>query len=210
MLAGCGGDSNGAPSDAWVGKTFLLDTPSYAAAYWVKPKGFGADIGSHVPQFLIGVEKGTGSDLTITLATATDGVQDLCVPTTQVTASGADYPSIAIVASAFPMRIYDSHADTYVSTTGHDVTFKNLLPGNTDPSLAELDATLDVAELYPLFWQVPDATKDAVCATFASYDVSCETCAANGQPYCLTVQAVQMSATESSTPIQVVTNPSCS
>jgi hypothetical protein len=210
LLVGCGSSSTSAPSDAWVGKTFMLDTPALPKTYWVKPSGFGSDIGAYVPQFLIGVEKGTGDNLTINLAAAQDGVQDLCVKTTQVTASGAHYPNIEIVAADFPMRIYDSHALTYVSTTGRDVTFKNLLPGNTDPSIAELDATLDVAELYPLFWQIPDATKDSVCATFASYGVSCATCSFDNQPYCLSIEAVQVSTTQAPTPIQTVTAPSCS
>jgi hypothetical protein len=215
LLVGCGADSAGAPSDAWVGKTFLLDTPSYPAVYWVKPKGFGADIGTYVPRFLIGVEKGAATDeLTISLAAALGGtqdlVQDLCVPTTQVTASGANYPLIDIVADAFPMRIYDTNADSYVPTTGRNVLFRNLLPGNTDTSIAEFDATIDVSELYSLFYQVINPSKDSVCATFASYQVPCETCASNDQPYCLTIRGVQMSATESPVPIQIVTTPSCS
>ena len=131
LVAGCGGE-DGSPSDAWVGKTFLLDTPSYPAIYWTEPGGFGGDIGAYVPQFLIGVEKGAVKDeLKINLATALEGAQDLCIPTTQVTASGANYPLLDIVASTFPMRIWDPEASRYVSTTGTNVTFRNLLPGNS-------------------------------------------------------------------------------
>ena len=194
----------------------MLDAPTLPASYWVQPKGFGSDIGTYVPQFLIGVEKGSGDDLTITLGTTlgapSSGTQDTCVPTTQVTASGASYPNIQMTTTTLPMRIWDTQSSVYVPSTAHDVTFKNLLPGNPDSATAELDATVDVAELHSLFYQIPNPTADNVCATFKSYSVPCETCSFNGQPYCLTLKAVQVSdkVTPAPAPIQKIATPSCS
>lgn len=209
-LIGCGDSGGGgASSKDWVGKTFLLDTPALPPAYWVQPKDFGKDLGAYVPQFLIGVGAGTGSDLAITLGTGMSGVQDVCVATTQVTASGSSYPNIDIVAPSFPMRIYDPQKAAYVATTAHDVKLVNVLPGNKDLSTAELHATVDVAELYSLFYQIPNATKESVCSTFSSYGVPCATCTFNNQPYCLTLKAVQVTTAETTPPIQPVASPTC-
>ena len=213
VVAGCGSSSS--PSSAnWIGKTYLLDTPALSAGHWTKPVGFGSDIGGYVPQFLIGIEAGSGSDLMVTLTTATLGVQDMCNVTTEVSASGANYPKIDVLAPSFPMRIMDSETGKPVPSTAHNLELKDLLPGNSGTASGELDATVDVAELYSLFHLIPNATKESVCSTFASYNVSCETCASNGQPYCLTLQATQIAATSAPAPIQKVTAsdiaPTCS
>jgi hypothetical protein len=215
-FSACGGGSGSAPSSNWVGKTFLLDTPALPAANWTKPPGVGSDVGAYVPQFLIGVEAGTGNDLTITLTTALNGAQDPCSPTTQVTASGASYPDIQISAPTFPIHIVDTSPNhpNQVETTAHDVLFKNVLPGSSAAMDGELDATVDLAELYKLFYLVPNATKDSVCTTLqVQGGVSCEACAFNQQPYCLTLQASQIGATEtpaSITPVSVANiDPSC-
>jgi len=209
---GCG-SSDGASSKDWIGKTFMIDTPNLPAGYWVQPKGFGADIGYYVPQFLIGVEAGTGSDLTITLATTlgkpNPNAQDTCVATTQLTASAANYPGIDIKAPSFPMRVYDDQKTTYVNATAHNLEFTNVLPGNKDSATASLVATVDVQDLYSLFYLIPDATPDNVCSTFQSQNVPCEVCPHNGQPYCLTLKAVQVSAAPAANAIQKVTSPSC-
>jgi len=215
-FAGCGEShsSSGTPdasgsASVWLGKTYLLDNPNFAAANWTMPAGFGADIGAYVPQFLIGVAAGSGSDLTITIATASGGAQDLCNVTTQVSASGASYPDIKITLPTFPMRIVDSnpaHAKV-VQTTGHDVILTNVLPGDKPAMDGQLDATMDISELYPLFYQIPNPTPATVCSTFKSLGgIDCETCSfdPNQQPYCLTLQAVQIGATLASTQITPV------
>jgi hypothetical protein len=212
FVGGCG-SSDSASSKDWIGKTFLIDTPNLPPGYWVQPKGFGADIGAYVPQFLIGVEAGTGSDLNIALATTlgspNPNAQDTCVATTQVTASGAGYPGIDIKAASFPMRIYDVEKNTYVAGIAHNLELTNVLPGNQDPASASLVATVDVQDLYSLFHLIPNATPDNVCSTFQSQNVPCEVCPHNGQAYCLTLKAVQVSAIPASTPIQKVTSPNC-
>jgi hypothetical protein len=202
MLVGCGEDAS--PFANWTGKTFLIDTPKLASSQWTKPKGFGAEFGAYVPQFLIAVEAG----LNLTLTTAVDGVQDMCSTTTEVSVSDAKYPEILITAPSFPMHIAVTEPghEKVVATTGHNITFKNVLPGtSTDTPTSELLATVDIAELYPLFWQIPNATKDVVCTTFGENGAPCGACPHNGEPYCLTLQAVQLDSTEFSTPIKKVT-----
>jgi hypothetical protein len=210
VLAACGSNTSSNQASKWIGKTYLLDTPNIPVANWTKPKDIGQGVGSYVPQFFINVAAGSGSDLQITLATGYDGKQDLCSVTTQLTASGASYPNIQIGASAVPMRIVETNptrAKT-VPTTIHDLVLKNILPSDTDATDGELDATVDIAELYPLFYLVPDPrNKDTVCATFESNSsgkVTCQTCSFNSQPYCLGLTAVQIGASETSTTVQKV------
>lgn len=216
-FAACGDSGDPAAKDAkdWIGKTFLIDTPQLPPRNWVEPKNVGGDIGFYVPQFLIGVEAGNGSDLLITLTTTLGdpqpGAQDKCVATTQVTASGADYPNIEIVADSFPMRVYDDQKKVYVSATAHDLKLKNVLPGNPDAATAELIATVDVEDLYSLFYLVgPNPTKDDVCLVLKEQGgISCASCAHNGRSYCLTLRAVQVQAELAATAVEKITSPSC-
>ena len=196
--AGCGGDSG----PHWVGKTYLLDAPAFSAGKWTKPPKFGADIGGYVPQFLFGVAAGAGGDLAITVATSYAGVQDACNPTTPVTSSGADYPKLQISAHTFPMRVLDSQKGTMVPATARDLIFKDVLPGDSAAKTGELDATVDVRDLYSLFHLISDnPTPDMVCSTFLSYNVPCDVCALDGQQYCLTLQAQAIGATQVPTPV---------
>ena len=216
-LAACGGGgSSGSPaSDAgtasqWVGKTYLLDTPAISPNAWTKPKGIGSELGTYVPQFLISVEAGAGDTLNVTLATATGGVQDLCNPTTQVTMSGATYPQSAIWAKSLPMRILNPNVDAgantqaVVTATAHNFTLTNVLPGNSAATDGTLDSTVDIADLFSLFYVVANPTKDTICATLETLSVSCQTCAHNGQKYCLDLQAVQIGAAAVATPVKTV------
>jgi hypothetical protein len=206
-FAACsGGDGDTSTPSLWAGKTFLLDVPALSNSKWVRPKGFGADIGRYVPQFLIGVEAGAAADsLKFTLTTAQEGQQDMCNQTTEVEVAGVQEPDITISVGDFPMHIIsqDSEHPGDEHTTGRNVIFTNILPGNEDPTTSQLDATLDVAELYPFFWQIQDASKETVCETFDYNGVPCEACPQNSEPYCLSVRAVQLPpATEVATSIQ--------
>jgi hypothetical protein len=197
-LGACGGQAGG--SAHWIGKTYLLDIPP---THWSEPKGIGGDVSDFVPQFLIGVAGGAGQELAITLATAHAGVQDPCNPTTKTTSSGAGYPSAAIGAAAFPMHIVNVDHGIVVNTTAHDLAITNVLPGDAPAADGTLSATMDIAEAYPLFVLIPNATKDSVCMQLSSFGAPCEICAFNGQPYCLTLKAVELGATQAS----VVINP---
>jgi len=198
----------------------LLDTPNIPGSAWTEPPGGVASaIGGDVPQFLIGVAAGSGNDLTITLTTAINGVQDMCSPTTQVPASGVNYPNIEISAPNFPIHVVvtpPNPPDRQAESTAHNVFFKNILPGDTAAKDGELDATVDASELYTLFYQLTNATKDNICAqldSIANTTGLCKVCDFNQLPYCLTLHVVQIGATQTPTAIVPVLSgdidPSC-
>jgi hypothetical protein len=193
---------------AWAGKTFLLDTPQINASAWTQPKGIGSDLGAYVPQFLIAVAAGAGDALTVTLATASDGTQDACNPTTQVTMSGASAPSSTISVDSVPLRIKNptdaSSIPQLVTATAHNFTLTNILPGTSGAPTGTLDAVMDIADLYPLFYVVQNPTKDTVCTTLEALGTPCQVCAHNGLKYCMTLHAVQIGASESSTSVKAV------
>ena len=201
VFAACGG---GEPSDSsrWVGHTFMLEVP---ATNWSEPRGIGGDIGGFVPQFLFGVARGSGQDLDVTIGTAIAGTQDPCNPTTRVTASGAAYPGSMIVAPTFALHIVDKNQTptVVVDTTIHDFSFTNTLPGGTGKD-GEMTATLDAAEVYPLFRLVPNPNKDSVCKALGSAGATCMACAHNGEPYCLTIKAVQLAGTPSTVAVKTI------
>jgi len=189
--AACGGADGG-----WEGKTFLLDVP---ATNWAEPQGIGGDIGDFVPQFLIGVEKGTGADdLAITIGTAVGGTQDPCNRTAQTTASKANHPKVAIGAATFPLHIVDTNQTppVVVDATIHDLAFKDVLPGGARAD-GEVAATIDATEVYPLFRLIPNPSPDEVCKALAQVGAPCITCAHSGQTYCLRIKAVQLGTTPS-------------
>jgi hypothetical protein len=196
-LVGCGGDEPKPKAEAWIGKSFLFDTAILSTG---NLEGIGANLVNLAPKLLIGVEAGPGEDLVITLSTAIEGSQDMCTPTTQVTASGADSPHSLITASTFPIRIV-SKDPTYpgeVSTTVHDVSLKDILPGMESMATAQLDAIVDFAELYRLFW--PDGTPEGYCSMASVVGMPCEVCPFNGEPFCRSVQAVGVVAQEAAIP----------
>jgi hypothetical protein len=196
--AACGGSDTG-----WAGKTFLLEVPS---THWVEPPGIGGDVGGFVPQFLLGVEKAGGANaLAIQIATANGGVQDVCNPTTSVTTTGAEYPGVEIAAAAFPLHIVDRNRTPYVvvDTTIRNLAFKDVLPGGPSKE-GELSATIDAAEVYPLFRLVPNPSPDSVCAALASAGAPCATCPHSGRPYCLAIRAVQLGAVATPTRVTPV------
>jgi hypothetical protein len=207
-LGACGGSDD---AGRWVGKTYQLTIP---ASNWSEPPGIGRDIGDFVPSFLISVARGTGDDLAITLGTVAAGAQDPCNPTTAITASGAAYPGVRIAAPSVPLHIVHPFEDITVNTTIHDLAFENVLPTGAPARDGTVTATIDAAEVYPLFTQVPNRDKDNVCAALASFGAPCAACAHNAQPYCLTIGAVELGATETAIAVQPIAAanipPSCS
>jgi hypothetical protein len=202
ILVGCGDQGN---SSHWSGKTYLLSVPE---KHWTKPsRDIGGEIAPFVPQFLLAIG-GSGSNLTVTVATAkTDGSQDTCNQTQQSTLSDSQYPDSQIVVSEFPM-LFQQLDDTVtpnetitLRSTLHDLTFTNVLPGDSPATAGSLAVTADIAELYPLFIKVlpKPTTADSVCSTVASTlgwsPAVCPQCTFNGTSYCLNLGAVQLGAT---------------
>ena len=206
-LVACGGDSKPAV-DAWVGKTFLLDTPAISSSSWTKPSGVltGAIGNYDVPQFLFGVEAGTGDDLAITLAPAQDGVQDECSPTTAAVTSRAAYPNSTIRVAALPIRIVSKDLTNpgQLVTTVYDANFKDILPGVDSATTSAFDWLLDFIETASFVW--PGATAEQLCQVSASTGFPCETCPASGHPYCMLFEAVQIATKQISTPVKKITS----
>jgi hypothetical protein len=205
MVMGCGSNE---PGSHWAGKTYLLDIPS---KHWTQPsKDVGGEISPFVPQFLIGIS-GSGSSLTATVATAKDGVQNLCNRTQQTAFSESNYPASQFVLGEFPMTIQElndkvtPNETITVHPTLHDMTFTNVLPGGETDEQG-FTVTADIAELYPLFIRVDPQppTTDSVCNALSAADSACQACAFNGKTTCLTLGAVQLEATPSSTTIKQV------
>jgi len=201
-LAGCGSDA--ADSSRWVGKSYRLAIPS---DNWVQPRGVGSDIGDFVPQFLFGVARATGPNLTVTVGTANADVQDQCNATAEVAVAGANYPMSEIVVPGFPLHIVDTNQtpNVVVDTTIHDLTFTNVLPTGAARPDGEVSATIDAAEVYPLFRLVANPSKETVCSALGSAGAPCVTCPHNGQPYCLTIGAAQVEAMPASAPVMTIT-----
>jgi hypothetical protein len=202
-LVGCG--SNQEQSSHWAGKTFLLNIP---LENWAKPRGLGSQIGLVVPQFIIGLQAGTGSDLSVTLGTAREDKQDLCNTTTPATTSESQYPGSTISLTEFKMLVVSATtgagAPIQVRTTAHNVTFKDVLPGSTTATDGYFEATIDFGELYPLFPKVTPPTSTGACGLLSQVSAACTTCAHNGKPECLTVRAEQLGAVATSTQMKQV------
>jgi hypothetical protein len=202
MLVACSGDRPKA--EPWIGKTFLLDTPAIGSSNWTKPSGLVVgNLGNYgVPQFLFGVAAASGDDLVITLAAAQQRKQDMCSPTTQLTVSGATYPNSTITAAAVPMRIVskDPTNPWHVMATIQEVSFKDILPGLASTATSRFVAVFDFTELAPFVW--PGGTAEAICQAAGLGGDPCQICPFNGTPYCMTFEAVQISAQEAAIPIK--------
>jgi hypothetical protein len=198
VSCGGGGDQSKRKAEAWIGKTFLLDTPAISSSNWTKPSGaVVGNIGNlGVPQILFGVEAGSGDDLVITLAGAQEGTPDPCTPTTPAAASGATYPNSTITAAAFPLRILskDPTNPWQVVTTIYDVAFEDILPGLDSMATSKFDGIFDYAKFASRL--SPGSSRDSICQISGAGGDPCETCPLDGEPYCLSFEAVQIGAKE--------------
>lgn len=195
-LVGCGSSTKaptGASSNPWQGHTYLLNVPD---THWTQPKNVGKDIGPFVPKFLLGVNGSTGTTLDVLLGTSdASGVQDLCNPTTSLP-STAQYPDSQLGPADAMLFIRDATHGKSVLATARELTIKNALPG-TDTTLSpgEFSATVDLRELYSLFYLLTDPTADSVCTALAQAGTPCAACPQDGAAYCLTLKAIQLAAT---------------
>jgi hypothetical protein len=190
-LVSCGSDEP--KGQAWVGKTFLLDTPAISNSRWKKPVALGPTLINYAPQFLFAVTAGADDELAVTIATAQEGVQDPCTPTVQATTRRAEYPNSTLPVSAFPMHIVsrDPTRPGQWSQTVHDVAFKDVLPGLPSAASARMDAIIDFDE--------------TVCAAMNQGGVPCELCPWSGEHLCQSVEAVETTTREIGIPITPIT-----
>jgi hypothetical protein len=215
--SGCGSNpsSHDATSDSgeqashWAGKTYVLDIPT---KHWTRPsKDVGGEIAPFVPQFLFGLA-GSASDLTVTVATGMGGVQTLCNPTQQASLSEAQYPNSQIVLSQFPMTFTEVNQEVTpnetisVHSTLHDLQFVNILPADSSSPEGTFTVTADLGELYKLFIKIQPQppTLENVCSTLAAVDSPCGACSFKPEIDCLTIGAVQLTASPASVAVKQV------
>jgi hypothetical protein len=199
-VAACGGGGDDVKAKAWLGKTFLLDTPATSNAHW-NPSALGPFLNNYAPQFLLGIEAGTGDELVVTLATASEGAQDMCNPTAQATFSGASYPQSTIAFPTFLIHVVskDPMQPGQVLSTAYDLTFKDILPGLPGSDTARVSLWVDLGELINLL--MPGGSKEALCQASLTAGLPCDTCPSNGQPFCRSLAAEQIVAREVALPI---------
>jgi hypothetical protein len=207
MLVSCGGsDPPKRKAEAWIDRTFLLDTPAISSSSWLKPSG--AIVGSignlGVPQILFGVEAASDDDLVITLAGAQQGTQDACTPTTRATTSGATYPHSTITVAAFPLRIVskDPTNPWQFVTTIDDAVFTDVLPGLDSSTTSKFEGTFEFASFASRL--TPGSSRDSVCQTAAANGDPCVTCPHGGEPYCMSFEARQIGAKETTSSIEKI------
>ena len=199
FTASCANQQAGEDNVAWVGHSYQL---SIASHQWSEPRGLGDDVGPYIPVFLIKVE-GAGNELDVTITTAAaDGKQDPCNKTIHVDAT-AMYPALTIGPAEFKVRLInddptDNKPGVEVYATAHDFTLTDVLPGGDGNG--SLSATMDAREIYPLFTLLGDgATPDDLCAELADQTnnvATCQPCPTDDEPYCLTLKAARVEATE--------------
>lgn len=191
----------------WVGKSYLLSVPE---DNWIDPQGIGPEIGPHVPSFLMRVDAGTSDSVSLTLTSAdATGAQEMCTPTTTVAATtGGPYPGVQIGPVDFPVHLKNQNDPVQVNATIRGLTITNVLPGAAPAEEGELMATMDMREIYPMFTLLTNPDPDSVCNALESFEAPCEPCT-DGQLYCLTITAILLGATETTSAITPVAAPTC-
>jgi hypothetical protein len=197
-------------TNPWNGKTYLLDVTERD---WAEPRGIGSEIDLFVPNFLMRIEGESPEEFDVELATATaEGVQDTCNLTSMV--AGTKGPDgVAIGPTTFPLHIQHTEEPIAVDGPIYDFKITNVLPqdGKTSDS-GELVATMDFRDIYELFTLVEDPTPETVCEVLAESYPPCAPCPDDGEPFCLTVKAIYLGATATSTeiePIDVIDQTAC-
>jgi len=187
---------------------------------WFEPDpAIGREFGPYVPDFLLRIDQSAGTGHVATLGAANDGTQNLCNPTGKINGTGT-YPSATFGPIPFPLHIInpvdeeDPADDVVLTMTVDNLTFENVLPNGGTPAEGTFSATLRAHEVYPLLTQLIGSSPDVFCdALMSSYEVPCEPCPMTGEPYCVTLTAIDVGAVETTTVIEPVTldgrDPSC-
>jgi hypothetical protein len=197
LTVGCGDENSGDDgASAWTGQTYVLAVPENN---WAEPTGVGQDLGEFVPPFAIQVESAADGSYDVLLGTTDPaGAQQPCNATTRVTATSAGEPAIQIGPVEFPLYIKHVREEGLaVETVVHNFMLKDVLPNGATPSeTGELTAVVDIRDIYELFTQILGRTPDSVCEALSS-NAACSPCAADGQPYCVSLRAILLGATPS-------------
>ncbi len=202
-----GGPLNDA--NALVGKTYAL---ALGDARIVEPDGIGSVLSSYLTQdILIGVDTVSATEVQMIGAIgkedASPPAQDWCDPT-------IDFP-VADFSEQPYFQI--GPQNTTLSVAGYSIEIGNLeitgtfAPDGTYFAGGTLSGTIDTRPLAPLLDDSGD--EGAICDLAVSFGATCTACPADGEPYCLTLVADQITAEEVSglTLVEVVGNdcPDC-
>ena len=166
-----------------IGSTFSLDL---ASGRFVDPPGIGPLIQQQIPgdlSILIGVADIVGSDISIMGALGLgDDTQDLCLPS-------IDFP----VAADFSENPYFVVGPDRLELTIADITVAIddlMISGAFGPDGAYLAGAVLAGEIdsRPLVGLVGATGDDgAICDLAVTFGVTCQTCASDSEPYCLSV-----------------------
>jgi hypothetical protein len=176
-----------------TGKTFVVDL---ASGRFVKPAGVGDLIGGLLENsILIGVIS-ADTELAIrgAISEDTSTAQDTCNPTLD------DFPNADFSDSPY---FVIPEGDVTIAVAGVSVQINSMSISGTFAEDATyfgggtVSGEIDARDLGPLLeGQVDDTSPDYLCSLLAGFGVACITCASDGEPYCATLQVVDLIAEE--------------
>lgn len=161
-----------------TGRVYALDL---ANGDWVKPPGVGALLASQLAdtQVMVSPTAQSATDITMTGAIGSAGVQDLCSPTIAFPPATWSDPSFSLSSDILPLVV-----------AGFTIEIQNLdLSGAFAPDASRIQgaALLGTIDTRPLGVAFDlGSTDNAVCQLVSTFGVSCEECT-DGEPYCLSV-----------------------
>lgn len=197
LLTACGGEDGGGEDngggDSFAGQTYLLR---------LNPGEFDPGIGQEIdrkafPEFAIKVD-GAPDAYAVTIGTGytPEGgtwAQEMCNPTSHLTASPADYPGFALGPVDLPIYLRHPVQEASARATARQFTLSNvLLPDGVLEGNGSLSAILDAREIYPVFPQLGiNADQDDLCSHVANNNIdTCKPCPGTpDQVYCLHLSA---------------------
>lgn len=207
LTSACGSDDTSEPNGpnqpeaSFAGKTYV------AQPYFFN-SDFGTNIRESVPAFILKVD-GTASAYTVTLGTALrrDPLanpqpplqQQLCNPTSTVSAVSNPYPGFHLGPTDVPIYAKPQSEDVAVLTKAYSLEMTNILPPEGGTSEGTLRAYLDAREIHSIVVQLEDPTPETVCSQVADMGLGmCEACPPgvdNGPgDFCLLLEAVYLEA----------------
>ncbi|MCB9759519.1 MAG: Ig-like domain-containing protein [Alphaproteobacteria bacterium] len=183
--------------------TYTLDLQSGRI---VIPPGVGSVLESYLEVTLfMQVEDANSTDISIFGAVADDAgtAQDYCTET-------LDFP-VADFSEA-PFFVVGPET-TELAVAGYEITIEDLLISGTfaaDGSYWGGGVLAGQVDTRPLVDLVEEGGEDnAICEIVAGFGVACETCPGDGEPYCLSIKAVELSGEETSVTIETIEMSDC-
>jgi hypothetical protein len=197
----CGGTSplsfttselGGALEGDLTGNTYAL---ALGDARIVEPAGIGAVLSGYLTQdILVGVQTVSETNIQMVGAIGIEGAsppaQDYCDPT-------IDFPDATFTEAPY---FQIGPQDTALSVAGYTIEIGNLeITGTFAPDGSyfgggTLSGTIDTRPLAPLLDDSGD--EGAICSLAVSFGAACTACPSDGEPFCLTLVADQITAVQ--------------